>query len=165
MSWTAPRTFVTGEIETAAIFNTHLRDNLNFLRSGVFTQQNVTAGVGPTSGTTELVLATITPPTFDGSTPIELTAGWYNITKTVAGDNFNIALYDGATAGSGTQLENWITAVSATSTGSGVISTIITPTAGVHTYTLRIFRTSGTGTASLSAGASTPCNLRAKQVN
>lgn len=28
MSWTAPRTFVTGELETASIFNTHLRDNL-----------------------------------------------------------------------------------------------------------------------------------------
>ena len=28
MAWTAPRTFVTAEIETAAIFNTHLRDNL-----------------------------------------------------------------------------------------------------------------------------------------
>lgn len=28
MAWTAPRTFVTGEVLTAAIFNTHLRDNL-----------------------------------------------------------------------------------------------------------------------------------------
>lgn len=28
MAWTAPRTFVAGEVETAAIFNTHLRDNL-----------------------------------------------------------------------------------------------------------------------------------------
>lgn len=28
MGWTAPRTFVTSEVETAAIFNAHLRDNL-----------------------------------------------------------------------------------------------------------------------------------------
>lgn len=28
MSWTAPRTFVTAEIETSGIFNTHVRDNL-----------------------------------------------------------------------------------------------------------------------------------------
>lgn len=28
MTWTAPRTFVTGELETASIFNTHLRDNI-----------------------------------------------------------------------------------------------------------------------------------------
>lgn len=31
MAWTAPRTWVTGEIPTAAIFNTHVRDNLLFL--------------------------------------------------------------------------------------------------------------------------------------
>lgn len=31
MTWTAPRTFVAGELETATIFNTHLRDNLNAL--------------------------------------------------------------------------------------------------------------------------------------
>jgi hypothetical protein len=28
MAWTAPRTFVDGELENAAIFNVHLRDNL-----------------------------------------------------------------------------------------------------------------------------------------
>ena len=32
MAWTTPRTFVTAELLTASIFNTHLRDNLNFLR-------------------------------------------------------------------------------------------------------------------------------------
>ncbi len=30
MSWTAPRTWVTGEIETTTIFNTHIRDNIDF---------------------------------------------------------------------------------------------------------------------------------------
>lgn len=29
MAWTAPRTWVTGEVVTAALFNTHLRDNQN----------------------------------------------------------------------------------------------------------------------------------------
>lgn len=33
MSWTAPRTWVTGEIVTAALLNTHLRDNLNALEA------------------------------------------------------------------------------------------------------------------------------------
>jgi len=32
MAWTAPRDWNTGEIETAAIFNTHIRDNLNYLK-------------------------------------------------------------------------------------------------------------------------------------
>ena len=31
MSYVTPRTFVAGEIETAAIFNTHLRDNIDWL--------------------------------------------------------------------------------------------------------------------------------------
>lgn len=29
MAWTSPRTWVTGELVTAALLNTHLRDNLN----------------------------------------------------------------------------------------------------------------------------------------
>jgi hypothetical protein len=29
MAWTAPRTWVTGELVTAALLNTHLKDNLN----------------------------------------------------------------------------------------------------------------------------------------
>lgn len=32
MAWTAPRTWVTNELVTAAIMNTHVRDNLNQLR-------------------------------------------------------------------------------------------------------------------------------------
>lgn len=31
MAWTAPRTWTTGELVTAAIMNTHIRDNLNVL--------------------------------------------------------------------------------------------------------------------------------------
>ncbi len=33
MAWTAPRTWVVGETVTAALMNTHLRDNLTFLGS------------------------------------------------------------------------------------------------------------------------------------
>lgn len=34
MAWTSPRTWVAGEIVTAANLNTHLRDNLSELRTG-----------------------------------------------------------------------------------------------------------------------------------
>tara|TARA_R110000824_G_scaffold3602_1_gene17057 strand:- start:481 stop:1323 length:843 start_codon:yes stop_codon:yes gene_type:complete len=34
MAWTTPRTWVSGELVTAALFNTHLRDNLNALDGG-----------------------------------------------------------------------------------------------------------------------------------
>lgn len=33
MVWTAPRTWTTGELVTGAIMNTHVRDNLTFLRA------------------------------------------------------------------------------------------------------------------------------------
>src|SRR5262245_10519475 len=34
MAWTTPRTWVAGELATASMLNTHLRDNLNFLYGG-----------------------------------------------------------------------------------------------------------------------------------
>jgi len=33
MAWTAPRTWVTSEIVTAALMNTHVRDNLSYLKT------------------------------------------------------------------------------------------------------------------------------------
>ena len=33
MAWTTPRTWVSGELVTAALFNTHIRDNLNILKT------------------------------------------------------------------------------------------------------------------------------------
>ena len=39
MAWTTPRTWTTSELVTAAMMNTHVRDNLNFL-SGWGTNQN-----------------------------------------------------------------------------------------------------------------------------
>lgn len=34
MAWTTPRTWVTGEVVTAAQMNTHVRDDLNYLYNG-----------------------------------------------------------------------------------------------------------------------------------
>jgi hypothetical protein len=40
MAWTAPRTWVTGELVTAALMNTHVKDNLTYLQS--WAQSDVT---------------------------------------------------------------------------------------------------------------------------
>ncbi len=40
MPWTAPRTWVVGELVTAAFMNTHVRDNLLYLQT--YTQDDVT---------------------------------------------------------------------------------------------------------------------------
>ncbi len=51
--WTAPRTWATGEIVTAAALNTHLRDNLEFLKAQVDAPLAVTsAGSGAIPTTT-----------------------------------------------------------------------------------------------------------------
>lgn len=36
MSWTTPRTWVASEVVTAAMLNTHIRDNLNYLFSSIY---------------------------------------------------------------------------------------------------------------------------------
>ena len=40
MAWTAPRTWVVGELVTAAIMNTHIRDNLSYITT--WSQHDVT---------------------------------------------------------------------------------------------------------------------------
>lgn len=45
MAWTTPRTWTVGEVATAAIMNTHLRDNLNHL-FGAMLYDNILSGTG-----------------------------------------------------------------------------------------------------------------------
>lgn len=164
MAWTTPRTWVTSEVVTASLLNTHLRDNLNFLKSGVVSSTTVSASVGPTSATTELVVASAPAVTLDGTTQVEVMFNWYNVTYTVATDSFLMRLYDGPTAGSGTQVAQWLLAIAANG-GSGNIRAILTPSAASHTYTARLFRSAGTGTATLVATATTPATISVAQVN
>jgi hypothetical protein len=54
MAWTAPRTWVAGEVITAAMLNTHIRDNLTVLADGTWksytpTLTNITLGTGGTA--------------------------------------------------------------------------------------------------------------------
>jgi hypothetical protein len=68
MAWTAPRTWVVGEIVTAALLNTHVRDNLKFLWHEVSYDQ-ITAGVSSTA-TTEGTATTVissSAVTYDGA--------------------------------------------------------------------------------------------------
>ncbi len=42
MAWTSPRTWVTGELVTASLLNTHVRDNLSYLKNAPTFDGNVT---------------------------------------------------------------------------------------------------------------------------
>jgi hypothetical protein len=55
MAWTTPRTWVTNEVATAALLNTHLRDNLDFLRAHHGCSLFKSAAQTVTSGSDDLV--------------------------------------------------------------------------------------------------------------
>jgi hypothetical protein len=61
MAWTAPRTWTTGELVTAAFLNTHLRDNLlDVAFNGHRVVDRVTDSTGSTISTTEVAEVTAT---------------------------------------------------------------------------------------------------------
>lgn len=64
MAWTAPRTWTTGELVTAAIMNTHVRDNLSAIgrptKGGVTSVGAVEFGSGFTAAKTATGRYTVT---------------------------------------------------------------------------------------------------------
>ena len=60
MAWTSPRTWLAGEVLTAALLNTHLRDNLNAVRAGYAT----TLPASPADGDIAVLVDSITNPTW-----------------------------------------------------------------------------------------------------
>lgn len=61
MAWTAPRTWVTSEVVTAAQLNTHLRDNLIDLDRRTTTTQGAVGALQSTTSTAYTDMATVGP--------------------------------------------------------------------------------------------------------
>lgn len=99
MAWTTPRTWVAGEVVTAALLNTHLRDNLNAI-SGLWTAWTPT--ITATAGTFTTVSAA------GRYTQIGKTVIWsLTITMTTAGTASNylqFTLPATAAAGNGSNI-------------------------------------------------------------
>ena len=64
MAWTTPRTYVGGELLTATILNTDIRDNLNALKDRI---QSGTVSITPVANTPTSI--TVTFPVAFASTP------------------------------------------------------------------------------------------------
>lgn len=104
ISWTAPRTWVAGEVVTAALLNTHLRDDIKVGRgyqrvvrtAGSFTL-NSTAWAN-TSTALDLTLAASTGDVIEG----ELSGGWSNAASDAA---MNLVCVTGG-AGFSTKIAN-----------------------------------------------------------
>lgn len=154
MAWSAPHVFVVFEVLTAAHMNA-IGDDLTFLKSGAAAFTSVVANVGPTAGTVELTVATLIT-SFDGSTQILLEYTWFVIDKTVPGDTFAVRLYDGGTQVGGARVEDG---------SGGVMRAVITPSAGSHTFTAKLVRTAGSGTATQTSTVNNPAFLTTAQMN
>ncbi len=141
MAWTAPRTWVTGEVVTAAIMNTHLRDNLLALLPSTAEVQT-----SETETATAYDDMTTAGPSVTVDTPTVATViVSARISNSAAGSSFASYAVSGATTSAATDER------AAHVAGTDVtVSTRVTRhtglTAGSNTFTMKYRVASGTGT-------------------
>jgi hypothetical protein len=151
MAWTTPRSWVAGEVVTAALLNTHLRDNLTATPRGVLGYAEVTASQGTFGAETDITGLSVT-----------ITAGTARRIKVTAqaGVNTNGGAVDdvaGLNVKEGATLLTYqrVGRVGATTLGIGA-QVILTPTAGSHTYKVSMVREAGSGGLTMVAGTVAP---------
>lgn len=118
MSWTAPRTWVTGEVVTAALLNTHIRDNQIDLDRRTSPVGSVVATSQTTTATSYSDLASVGPAVTVtiGSTGKALVA----LHSAIANATSNLASYAGfAVSGATTVAASDAQAIGFTSPSSG----------------------------------------------
>lgn len=153
MAWTTPRSWTSGETVTAALLNSHLRDQLLFINdrdlgyaSRTSDQTLITAEVDLTS----LSVAV----TVDTSRRVRVTADLM-VTSTVATDHVAAYIKEGST-----YLQQRQVSIGRANSGESLqMSVILTPSAGAHTYKLALARVAGTGNVSSLAAATYPASI------
>lgn len=168
MAWTTPRTWVTGEVVTASLMNTHVRDNFNetgaakitggsqllvgtaanSLAARTFGTDAVTTGQTSTS-TSYTDLATVGPEvTVTTGTQALVTFDVFTSNNTSGGRTFAALAISGATTASAATDLAAIYEASAASDAAVVGRTFLYTglTAGSNTFTLKYQVSTGTGT-------------------
>ena len=148
MSWTAPRTWVTGEIVTAALLNTHLRDNLIDLDRRT-SPTDATINTGQTTSSLSFTdLATVGPAVTVtiGSTGKALVAIYSSLFNTT--NNYALAGY--AVSGASTVAASDLAALQhgdsvAIRAGATLLQTGLT--VGSNTFTMKYRKDAGAGVA------------------
>lgn len=150
MAWTTPRTWTTGEVVTAAIMNTHVRDNLDDLDRRTTLSGNTIATAETTTSTAYADLTTSGPAVTvtvgaNGRALVALYASAANTADT--GAVFMSFAVSGATtiaAGDGFAL-----AYSPPSAGTGMRASVVSLRSGLNsgsnTFTAKYRVVSGTG--------------------
>lgn len=156
MAWTAPRTWATGEIVTASILNTHVRDNLKEVwREVAYAEVTANTTVTATTAGTANTVVTAGAITGDAAAPVIVTFGAHKATIGTSAIYFE--LYDGAStyARIGEKLSG---------TSPVLVQYRFTPSAASHTYSVRAWVDAGTGTVFAGGGGgsgnATPAFIR-----
>lgn len=134
MAYTTPRTWVTGEVVTAAQLNQDVRDNILFLAASTLGYAQVTAnqtGIGTT--VTDLTGLSVTV-TVTASRRIRVT-GYIPVQQQTNGRLVTAYVREGSTT-----LNDYLLAIDGTASLFGTIpaAVVLTPSAGSHTYKLSL---------------------------
>lgn len=146
MAWSAPRTWVTGEVVSAAMMNTNIRDNTNAL----IAQSAHVATSETTTSTTYVDLATVGPSvTVDTGdrTSVLLIFGQLTQNNTANSGGRSTVVVSGATTI--TAADNWFAGlISATANAHGVPCCVysVAVNAGSNTFKMQ-YRANTSGTA------------------
>lgn len=157
MAWTDPRTWVTSELVTAAILNTHIRDNSRELWRETFFVAFSTVGGTPGNagiygGNSGTRVATVTSRSYNGSTPVVIELQTQRVYEAVTADGaWYLGLHDGSAdypSGPLTPNVYLLGSGSSAGPGSGLFSHRFVPTAGTHAYSVYLWSGNGTGSDS-----------------
>ena len=148
MAWTAPRTWVTGEVVTAALLNTHLRDNLVDLDRRTSPNEATVNSGQTTSSLSFTDLATVGPAVTQtiGSTGKALVAIYASLANTT--NNYALAGYavSGASTVAAADLSSLQHGSSiAIRAGATLLQIGLTP--GSNTFTMKYRKDAGAGVA------------------
>lgn len=139
-AWTAPRTWVVGELVTAALLNTHLRDNLDWLKTPLESGVVTFSGDFTTTSTTYTDLTGITTTITTKGGGLDLFFSCVMFSSTPAQSRFQV-LIDGVASGVLGQHFNSSTTVPSQ---FSVFHHIVAQSAGSHTIKLQVLTTAGT---------------------
>lgn len=126
MAWTDPRTWVTGEVVTAAIGNQHWRDNLRYLEDLAYVE--FTSNVSIT-GTSFVDVVSSGPITYEAA-PIVIEFSCVRFQVGASG-GCNLHLRDGAT-----DLGQLVVGPTSSQEEAVLVMRRLTPTAASHTYVI-----------------------------
>lgn len=144
--FSTPEDWSVGEIGSAAKYNEQIRDNQIYLRAFPRVYQTSVAG-GPTSGTTELVLATLTVPAQSVAYRIIPSAFW--TADSSSGNAFAFRIRDTNVSGTvlATVTNEWTGSLPLHFCIAGATAIEVGAGGAPHAFVVTVQRLAGTGTA------------------